>query len=160
MGCAQDMIEPLTGSKPGDPFGDIVFHFFMGQALSSLMRELRAKSLCLDIPCSAGRWCHPLTGPAEAVCLTDVSYVDDALFAALVAAEVAPLEATADLSAIVCTFFSDRCMRLIHKPGKTEATIAPFQTSPQGHSTATHRVLAPAAGAGPSRSRSASCSVL
>ena len=125
VGDAQDLMTTWRGSKPGDPFGDVVFNFFMMQSLALLSAELLAEGLTCTMEYSPGAW--QLDGGARRadINLVDVSYVDDALFAMMVPLATQLIDVATRAAAIVQAFFRRRSMLLNFSRGKTEALLVP-----------------------------------
>ena len=110
------------GTRPGDPFGDIVFNFMMSEVLGRVRHRLRANGLMLKLPSSElSSWCDMTQrGMHEMI---DVSFVDDV--AAVIAAD--DPEALKNKTAAVAATYEHELesvgIRLNFKPGKSAAVM-------------------------------------
>ena len=110
------------GTRPGDPFGDLVFNFVAEEIFTGVCDRMEADGMVQFFEWDGSRSPLP-TGPAAGrVAVGDVSYVDDGLFLAMVpSAEAVP--AAAAIARMAADEFESRGLRLDFRAGKSAAEV-------------------------------------
>ena len=123
-GC-ESLVCTRLGTRPGDPFGDMLFVYLMAARLRELERRLAAEEIAVRLPWSSERTIASsgLPPPTE-VNLCDVSFADD--FAVLLEGP-SPEECVRRLrraAAITADVFEEWGAELNTAPGKSAGLVA------------------------------------
>ncbi len=116
----QPIAQTERGSKPGDPFGDVVFNFLMARIVRGISADLEQAGIGFkfDVPVDV-LGIPPCTESAP-----DVSYVDDLALKILPPSPQAALPQLAVAIGIVVDGFGSHGIRVNLKPNKTEAIVS------------------------------------
>ncbi len=116
----QPIAQTERGSKPGDPFGDVVFNFLMSRIVKGINTALEQAEIGFhfDVPVDV------LGIPPRTASAADVSYVDDLALKILPPAPDAALPQLAIAAGIVVDGFGSHGIKINLKPNKTEAVVS------------------------------------
>ncbi len=119
----EDVAETGTGTKPGDPFGDLVFNFLFAKILDVIHQRLQSEGIGFKVQTNG---CRTLSsrGPLKFAEGCDTAFVDDLAVLIMPASSHMVLDAVAIAATVVCDSLVKYAIRINCKPGKTEALIA------------------------------------
>ena len=120
----EEIVNSRSGSKPGDPLGDIIFSFAALSVLNELESALGDQGLLVKIPEPAQQDQCALRDPTANPPLMEGSYVDDTVFFLTSPRPKQLVPRLQMLATTVKSVFAKHAMVLNWKRGKSEAVVS------------------------------------
>lgn len=119
----EEVVQTSTGTRPGDPYGDIVFNFVMAQLVKGIRCDLEARDIGVSLPWTSKKSPFPAEYTEETRGSIDPTFVDDYALLRTDAKGEALLQQVETATAIVHRTIRGIAMQLNYKPEKAAAMI-------------------------------------
>ena len=121
------LFEAHTGTRPGDPFGDVVYCLFAGKEMQEIHERLLDGGLCDSIPfgCFVSMLGEPRVRDRVAV-VREISYIDDAVLPVSASVPGLLLHKVASTCSVVASTFRKFGLSLSFEPNKSAVLIRLF----------------------------------